>query len=192
LNEILKISARDLGFSLSQFDLAKAKQVSVSEGGIPILRIPTIDRSALLMFALKVDDSLISQLVGEFHKIFGEEYFIIGRSWTNLEFQGRGYMTALYSLLVRNLKIKILSDKEQSPAAIRLWKTLAARHKVKVLVVRTGEKINLKDFSDGVYTDSELDADNFRLVLFVISDVGKGIIDEYVKYTHRDNLGKFE
>jgi hypothetical protein len=100
INEIVKIPQQPTsGFDVNAFDVAHAAQVATSEN-IPVLhaRGGTQDPS-LHMYALKLDDQLVSMVIGAWGHMDGKPALFIKRTYTQPQYRNKGLVTALYNTM---------------------------------------------------------------------------------------------
>jgi 8-oxo-dGTP pyrophosphatase MutT (NUDIX family) len=194
LQEIEVVSSQPgPGFDIKDFD--DGEQIGWAEE-FPLWKHQGREKSNIIMYSIKSkdNDTIIGLVVGEFFKIDGKEFFVIGRSWTPNEQRRKGLITALYKALVSKVNISLMSDEEQSPEMREVWKKIPLKQ-----YVYDVEKKKIID-RDNI-TDKELYSGNrYRLVLeshYIketetgIPPVGTMVLKGYIHYTHPDNKGKY-
>jgi len=212
LDEIIQRPQQsERGFSFSDFDISNARFVGTAEN-FPIYHLHSI-RSEQEMYALKENknsNEFISMIIGTSGKwLNNKSAFFIQRTYTTNQFRNRGLMTSLYYALYIKLKMILVSDFEQSPETVSIWKKIALSLPVKVLDTRNPQDIKLHNYKEFPQTEI-LGDENIRLVLEEIStpkeldwlyksldkyhdyDPNNIILEDYHVYTHHDNLGKYE
>lgn len=182
---------------LNAFDLNNLKQVATGEGGIPIVMTHAIDSKQLLLYGITLNNKLICYIAGELHNINGVEYFIIGGSWADIQYRKRGYMTSLYTTIIKILKVKILSDQKLSDDAIDLWNSISKNHNVQVLDIKNNKILPRNQVPDNkIFQNQNPNLDDYRLILEYITPtippIGSGILHDYLVYTHLNNIGLYD
>lgn len=208
LNEITQRPQQPTsGFSLSNFNIEGAKFVGTAEN-FPIYHIDSVD-SKEEMYALKEkkeEKNFISMVIGITGSWFNTKTaFFIQRTYTDRKFRNRGLMTALYYALYTKLKLILVSDFEQSPETITIWKKLALTLPIKVLDLRNSEDIKLHNYKE--FPQNELmDSEHIRLVLETLSpppglegldkyynyNPDSIILEDYLVYTHPSKHGEYD
>ena len=195
LQEITKIvSQTTSAINFAEFDIDNAQLVAHAEGGLPVIKAKNKNSSDTFLFFVVVDNKNVACVVGSMVNQFNHTFFVIYRAWTDPDYRLRGYMTALYVALVKHVGLKILSDKQQSPEMVSLWKQLNNIRPVKVIDTTTGTIIDRNQVTD---TEVYNDGDQYRLLLehtndTWIPDIDSNVVADYMIYTHPDNTGKFE
>lgn len=208
LNEITKIVQQpDPGFKESDFDIENAQQVTTAEN-FPVFKLKSKGNldPALEAYALKKDDRFVSFVVGKYGTLDGPAFFV-QRSYTIPSLRNKGLATALYSVLYRRLHLKLISDVEQSPETVSVWKKLSKSLPVRVLDTKNQRSLELQDVPDKQLYDPELE---LKLVIEnthtlniqggqPITDLlipERPLIDkilaDYINYTASENDGLYE
>lgn len=210
LEEITKIGQLPTrGFNLDDFDLEHAKQVGTAEN-IPIFEIHGGPKEpGLVLYALKTNDEYVSMILGKWGTFAGPAFFIL-RTYTNPTMRNRGLMTALYKALYTKLRFKLVSDVEQTPETVAVWKKLAMVLPVRAFDPETRKTIDLRNVSDEqLYhldkdwrlvleciweykADPKLPKQPGRVVEFSFPSINHIILDDYIIYTHPDTFGLYE
>lgn len=103
-----------------------------------------------IIFALKHNDQILTVLIGreitDFPGPKKVSTIMVNRSWTPPTSRGKGYSPALYDGLGR-LGYRILSDRQASKNALRVWSKLSTKHKLKAFDWNTKQYTN-KDPTD--------------------------------------------
>jgi hypothetical protein len=198
LYEITKISHQpSVGFVLTDFDTDGAVQLTTAEN-LPLYQITGGHKDpSLCAFALKVDDTFVSVIIGVWGKVDGPA-FIIRRTWTDPRYRNKGLVTSLYKALHAKMHYKLVSDIEQSPETISVWLKLSAVLPVKVLDLNNKEIKNLEDVSaEDLYKPSL----ELRLIIEQVQTSSDwivpeqpllgGILEDHLVYTHTDSNGQF-
>lgn len=142
INEIIKVVSQPTP-SLSDFDIENAKQLTTAEN-IPLYGLMHLKDSNVHAYALKVGNAFVSIIIGKWGVLDGPALYI-RRTYTLPKYRNKGLITALYIALHRRLKYKMVSDFEQSPETIAVWKKLTKILPVKVVNTKTH---NVEEYSD--------------------------------------------
>jgi len=114
--------------NMHEFDIANAKRLTTAKN-LPLYHTTNIrDRDAHLYFLTQKGDSLeegniVSYITGKGKNIAGTSRMYLEVKWseTNDPHKGNRYGEALYNALVDKVKIGLISDNKQTPAAKRIW-----------------------------------------------------------------------
>jgi len=194
LTEITKITQQTIpGFNLDDFDIGK--QFGTAEN-IPIVKLTPKNKSDLEGYALYQDDKIIGCIIGR-REIIRGELFVIQRTYVIPTERNKGYITSLYKALYSKYKLKLVSDVDQSPETISVWKKLMKELPVKVLDVKKKKILDLKDVPKDQLYDKEL---GLRLILeqidscclmFLCIPERSELLADNVNYTHPINEGMY-
>lgn len=201
LSEILRVPQHNnKRYNISSFDLKNKEKMGHSEGSLVIYRMTNMTDRNLILYGLYDKNILLSSIIGVFFSLDGMNTFAIKDAFTPIEYQKKGYATALYSYLVKYLNLKLLSDAEQTPNGERLWNSIR-----KVLPVKIYDTATRKIVDPGNVPDKEIytfDADKNRYLFIVeswlledivgIPRIHEGLLEKYLFYTHSSNQGKYE
>lgn len=194
------------------FDFENGEKVGKGEGGLLVVKAQANDGSGLVGFAFMKDKAPIASVFGKFATKV-PNYFFIRWAWVEPEYRRQGLITSLYVALNQKLGLSLVSDTEQSPTMKKVWDSLPLPQKV--LDTKTWQVYNKADFpSDVLYGgdhryqlliefslgyDPETDPIGLPLrseSLCALKeertyDSKRDILDDYMKYTHPFNKGKF-
>lgn len=179
----------------TKFDMNNAEVVALAEAPFKIVKaFTTLDSSVVLYGVISDDGALICSTVGRLATVFGKQYFIIGGTWTAETHRRKGIATMLYTTLVKRLKLRLMSDREQSPEMFQVWNKLRSQHLASVISTHTGDVVDVSD--NQLFQDTDSLEDNFRFVMESphtgIPDVGTGVIYEHQIYTYPSKQGMYE
>lgn len=198
LHEIVKLPTQPrAGFQLKHFDTEHAKQLTTAEN-IPVFHCVGIDDPNTHIYMMKVDDQFVAVLIGQWGHIDNKPALYIERTATLPQYRRKGLMTALYVALHKKLKYILVSDFEQSPESIKIWQNLAKIYDVKVIDTKTMQKLDYNEVPVGkIFGNTE----HIRLMMETkiinsswidIPEPSYEILDDYLHYTHEQNLGLYE
>lgn len=198
LEEITKVPQQPTpGFSLDDFNVDAKEQIGTAEN-IPIVKMRGVRDVDLVAYALVIDDRVASMIVGKLGDLDGPAFYIY-RTYTLPDMRNRGLITALYKALYKKYNIRLVSDVEQSPETISVWKKLAGEFPVKVFDEKNRQLLDLRDVTDQQLYDP---TQELRLVLesVVVADcdwitvppIIDGILKDYIHYTADENKGQYD
>lgn len=199
LSEIYKIGKQAAdNINLNDFDLTNIKVVALSENPLRIVKVLCRSNPAVILYGIQdIDNQLLCYIIGRNRIVYGVKYFVIGGTWTIPTKRKQGLMTSLYTGLVKNLHLKLLSDRSMSDGAIQLWKSIQRLYTVRVLDVKNNKILNKSDISDDELFHDDESIDDYRLILEYIEtspipNIGNMIIYEHQIFTHPNNIGKYD
>jgi hypothetical protein len=195
--EITKIPQQpNSGFSLDDFDVGNMVHVGTAEN-IPLVLFNSTD-GKYTCYALIQDDLPTATVVGRWGTLNGPAFFI-ERTYTVPTYRNKGMMTAMYKALYTKYGIRLVSDVEQSPGTITIWKKLADVLPVQVVDVVNKTIVPLATVNDiDLYDEPR----KLRLMLentqseahpdiLVPDPIVDGILDDYIIYTHEDSNNQY-
>lgn len=185
-------------FSFDDFDLKSGQTVALSEQPYKVVKYHAKKDDRLLMFALREGntDEIVATVAGHFDD---NNFFVIQDAWTEPSMRRHGLMTALYTTLHDRLQMSLASDVQQTNSIIQLWKKLPLPQKV--FDRETKQLLPRDQVSDHQLYDPS-NPQRYRLVIehkqydcdsghIGIPSVGIKVLYEHLKYTHKNNKGKF-
>jgi hypothetical protein len=194
LIEITKIIHQESpGFNFKDFEVGE--QIGTAEN-IPIMKLIPKNNSDLEGYALYKDDKIIGCILGRRETIRGE-LFVIQRTYIIPSERNKGHITSLYKALYSKYKLKLVSDVEQSPETISVWKKLMKELPVKVLDVKKKKILDLKDVPKNQLYDKELglrlilEQIDSRCLMFLSIPERSELLTDNIIYTHPLNEGKY-
>jgi len=200
LKEILRVPQhKGKKFSLSSFDLENKERTGYSEGKLIVYKAFSHDDPRVILFGIFDNESLISSVVGYFDTFNGKKYFVVLDAYTHKDFRQKGYATALYSFLIMTLRLKLVSDTEQTPSGEKLWTSIRKVFPAKVYDSNTKKILPPGSVSDEeVYTTDET-KNRYRFIIesespidgIGIPRIGEGIIKKHQFYTHPSKHGAY-
>lgn len=199
LDEIKPIELDQPISGINMSKLINIKDTGHTAENMKIFQYEVKDESDIEAFALKNEDELINIIIFRRFNINGEIFHQVQRIWTNEKYRRQGYAFALYSSLYKRLKLKIVSDLEQGPAAIELWKKLASKFPVKVLNTKTSERKKIDEVpADEIYNSTEDDVTNLLILEykepsspFLKESYGGALLDR-IYFTHESFHGFYD
>lgn len=196
----------------SSFDFKNGEQVAKGEGGLPVIKATSSTEPDWYGFALIKNGVPVATVYGKMAKNH-PNYFVIMWAWVEPEYRRQGLITALYVALSQKARYKLVSDVVQSPSMKQVWASLPLP--LKVVDTETWQTYDRVDFPDNKlygndryrllveYTEPWNVADD-KIGIPLCYPVGHGllnektnynpnadILDDYMKYTHPFNKGKF-
>lgn len=148
LNEILLVNDQlKKPFQLSDIDQNTGQQIGTSEN-IPLWKYQTIKHDKQIVYALKINDELVTFIVGV-PRQYDKPYFQVQQVWTDPAHRGKGYAPALYVTLIRKFHLALISDVEQTVGGKKVWDKLRTMVNVRVFDDKT------RQFVDNI-TDKKL------------------------------------
>ena len=107
-------------------------------------------------FSVKDGITTIAMLVGvtidDLKLVSGKVPLMIKRTWCDALFRNKGIITNLYRFLYSDQRFALISDVEQSPESVTIWKKLNALFGAEMIEIKTG---NISPIDDRLYGDSE-------------------------------------
>lgn len=200
IDEITKLPQQSAGFDINNFDIKSAKQISTAES-IPLYHLKGGKKdTSLEAYSLKLDNKFVCTLIGKWGNLNGNAFFV-SRTFTLPEYRNKGLITSLYVALYKKLKYKLVSDFEQSPESISVWKKISKVLPVKVLDFNTNQIYNMDDVPEDKIFGNKKEHENIRLMIEHIEVFWENvnipdfsdskIIKDNILYTHIDNNNKY-
>lgn len=143
--------------------------------------------SAIKMYTLEKDGSILTVLVGTPAQGSSAQSFWVSRSYTPQGSRGQGYSKALYYFVHIVQGYILVSDQEMSDGSVAVWNSLskAVGKPLKVLDMTAG---SVQDISN--YTNQQLYGDiNLRFILESLGpdkNFRKGVLSENIIHVHPD------
>ena len=193
------------GFSIEDLDITNVIWVTRAEN-LQVFEIHPPKFKVYTIYAVKKDDKFVCFLWGVYHTILGTKYFMVDRLWTEPEYRKQGIASALYAALYEKLKIKLMSDNEQSPNAKKIWDRIRSIIPTKILDLQTGEKFDHQQVPDNVLYNTNRDGQDTKRYV-IVTEREPTILDEvwdktrnkkdcmlgdYYTFTHPDVKGKWD
>jgi len=186
-------------FSLSSFDLEHKQKIGYSEWDLVVYQAHTKSDPEVFLFGLFEKDILLTAVIGKFFMLDGAKTFTIKDVFTPTGYRMKGYVTALYSFLIKDMKLRLLSDVEQTPSGEKLWKSIRKIFPVKIYDKATRKVLEPTDVSDDeIYTYDESKNRYLFIVeswltegMLEIPTVSGDILKKYQFYTHPSKYGAY-
>lgn len=128
-------------------------------------------------FSVKDGNTTIAMLVGvtidDLKLKSGKVPLMIKRTWCEVSFRNKGIITNLYRFLYSDQRFALISDVEQSPESVTIWKKLSVLFGAEMIEIKTGD---ICPIDDRLYGD-----DKFAMIIESnTSFIRSSILNDYV------------